>query len=307
MQFGLPGGTNFGDVSKATSFPQNLRLGTILSHVRPSLHPRYHPFTPLSHTCRIYNLAQSTPSYYRSALPNCTIATMGRPQLPAIHCNHPSPRFFSFRRRVRLYPHYRLSLISSFRATALYNAVKKQFGLHSYLLPLALPRKPPPPPVPVPALLPRLPPPPTSEHAPKNMSPTPAVPTNHSILNTISMAETDIQQTARFTREFVVMSLLPWMEKCVLEWNENVRSARELCIVNGLVFVSFQQPGDYHHGFFLLRADYSVRHHPHRRRRLSHLLDLLVRYRLLRPTEGLCHLHKRVVWQSLQLSWATSS
>ena len=36
------------------------------------------------------------------------------------------------------------------------------------------------------------------------------------------MAEGDIQQTARFAREFVVMSLVPWMEKCVLEWNENV-------------------------------------------------------------------------------------
>jgi hypothetical protein len=36
------------------------------------------------------------------------------------------------------------------------------------------------------------------------------------------MSETDIQQTARFTREFLVMSLVPWMEKCVVEWNENV-------------------------------------------------------------------------------------
>jgi hypothetical protein len=36
------------------------------------------------------------------------------------------------------------------------------------------------------------------------------------------MAENDIQQTARFAREFLVMSLLPWMEKCVVEWNENV-------------------------------------------------------------------------------------
>lgn len=41
-------------------------------------------------------------------------------------------------------------------------------------------------------------------------------------LNTLSMGEKDIQQTARFTREFVVMSLVPWMEKCVMEWNENV-------------------------------------------------------------------------------------
>jgi hypothetical protein len=36
------------------------------------------------------------------------------------------------------------------------------------------------------------------------------------------MAENDIQQTARFAREFLVMSLIPWMEKCVVEWNEQV-------------------------------------------------------------------------------------
>jgi hypothetical protein len=37
------------------------------------------------------------------------------------------------------------------------------------------------------------------------------------------MEENDIKHTARFTREFVVMSLVPWMEKCVLDWNETVR------------------------------------------------------------------------------------
>jgi hypothetical protein len=41
-------------------------------------------------------------------------------------------------------------------------------------------------------------------------------------LNTLRMEEKDIQQTARFTREFLVMSLIPWMEKCVVEWNEAV-------------------------------------------------------------------------------------
>jgi hypothetical protein len=35
------------------------------------------------------------------------------------------------------------------------------------------------------------------------------------------MSDKDIQQTARFTREFLLMSLIPWMEKCVVEWNEN--------------------------------------------------------------------------------------
>jgi hypothetical protein len=208
---------------------------------------------------------------------------------------------------VRIHPYYFyfLCLICS-RATALYNAVKKQFGLHSYLLPLALPRKPLPPPVPVPALLPRLPSPTTSESAAKHMSPTPA---NHSILNTICMAETDIQQTARFTREFVVMSLVPWMEKCVLEWNENVRSGHEF-LASGSISVSFHRPGGCHHVCFLLLADYLVPHHPRHLRRLCHLLGQLVRCQLLQPTEGLeglSRLHKSVAWQSLQLSWATSS
>lgn len=44
----------------------------------------------------------------------------------------------------------------------------------------------------------------------------------------LRMADVDIRQVGRFTREFVTMSLVPWMEKCVVEWNENVRS--------GLVF-----------------------------------------------------------------------
>jgi hypothetical protein len=165
-----------------------------------------------------------------------------------------------------------LCLICS-RATALYNAVKKQFGLHSYLLPLGLP-KPLPAPVPVPALLPRLPPPPTPESTSNNVTPTPktasspAVPTNHSVLNTICMAETDIQQTARFTREFVVMSLVPWMEKCVLEWNENVCSSHDFCVVNGSISVSFHRLGGCHHVCFHLRADYLVPRRPRPRQHL---------------------------------------
>ena len=36
------------------------------------------------------------------------------------------------------------------------------------------------------------------------------------------MGERDIAQTAKFVRELVTMSIVPWMEKCVLDWNENV-------------------------------------------------------------------------------------
>ncbi|KAF8973873.1 ER-golgi trafficking TRAPP I complex 85 kDa subunit-domain-containing protein [Flammula alnicola] len=127
--------------------------------------------------------------------------------------------------RYTLIIHPQHSPLSDEEAGALFNAVKKQFGLHSYLLPLGLPRTPPPP-VPVPALLPRLPPPPSPDSPPQQdqSAPTsPHTPGSPTILNTLRMEERDIQQTARFTREFVVMSLVPWMEKCVIEWNENVR------------------------------------------------------------------------------------
>lgn len=46
--------------------------------------------------------------------------------------------------------------------------------------------------------------------------------------NTLRICEQDIQKLARFTREFVVMSLVPWMEKCVVEWNEAYSSSRRL-------------------------------------------------------------------------------
>lgn len=121
-------------------------------------------------------------------------------------------------------------------ATALYNAVKQQYGLNLYLLPLTLPRTPPAP-RPVPALMPRLPPlsdPGSPEVYRRGPPPTPATPNNPNgldpryVLNTLRMEETDIQQTARFTREFVVMGLIPWMERCVVDWNEAYASTRRL-------------------------------------------------------------------------------
>ncbi|KAF9462100.1 ER-golgi trafficking TRAPP I complex 85 kDa subunit-domain-containing protein [Collybia nuda] len=124
-----------------------------------------------------------------------------------------------------VHPHN--SPLSDEEAGALFNAVKKQFGLHSYLLPLALPQ-PPPSAVPVPALMPRLPPHPSLKSSSSTSMASPDLPTHPNSLNTLRMAEIDIQQTARFTREFVVMSLLPWMEKCVVEWNENFSSTRRL-------------------------------------------------------------------------------
>ncbi|KII93831.1 hypothetical protein PLICRDRAFT_36073 [Plicaturopsis crispa FD-325 SS-3] len=165
--------------------------------------------------------------------------------ITALHSRIPDfpPWVDSTHIRCTLIIHPRDSPLSNEEAGALFNAVKKQFGLHSYLIPLELP--PSPTPVPVPALVPRLPPP-SPEYDPPEVpfgipsTPMPATPlhtvpphpdtgaTSTVPLATLKMCEQDIQQTARFTREFVVMSLLPWMEKCVVEWNENYSSTRRL-------------------------------------------------------------------------------
>ncbi|KAF9527818.1 ER-golgi trafficking TRAPP I complex 85 kDa subunit-domain-containing protein [Crepidotus variabilis] len=156
--------------------------------------------------------------------------------ITALHArnNHFPPWVDTNYLKYTLIIHTQDSPLSDEEATALYNAIKKQYGLHSYLLSLALP-SPPPAPVPVPALLPRLPAHPETDST-NPLSPN--VPlaggsenvnvNSATVLNTLCMAENDIQQTARFAREFVVMSLVPWMEKCVLEWNENFSSTRRL-------------------------------------------------------------------------------
>ncbi|QRW04932.1 ER-Golgi trafficking TRAPP I complex 85 kDa subunit [Ceratobasidium sp. AG-Ba] len=45
---------------------------------------------------------------------------------------------------------------------------------------------------------------------------------------TIHMAEEDLQSTNRFVREFVTQSLIPWMERNVVEWNEAYVATRRL-------------------------------------------------------------------------------
>ncbi|KAF9244569.1 ER-golgi trafficking TRAPP I complex 85 kDa subunit-domain-containing protein [Melanogaster broomeanus] len=108
--------------------------------------------------------------------------------------------------------HPRESPLSDEEAGALFNAVKKQYGLNAFLLPLSLPS---PLPQPVP------------QNGSLLLGPDSTASTSET-LNSLRMSEQDIQQTARFTREFVVMSLVPWMEKCVLEWNETYSSSRRL-------------------------------------------------------------------------------
>lgn len=100
------------------------------------------------------------------------------------------------------------------RTESLYNAVKKQHG-NSHLLKLALP-SPPPSGVPSAAILPRLP------NIPENSGPdTPQLQAQAESFD-IKMIETDSESTAKFVRELVVESLIPWMGRCILEWNEAV-------------------------------------------------------------------------------------
>ncbi|KAJ3844312.1 ER-golgi trafficking TRAPP I complex 85 kDa subunit-domain-containing protein [Lentinula raphanica] len=131
--------------------------------------------------------------------------------------------------RYTLIVHPKESTLSDEEAGALFNAVKKQYGLHSYLLTLDMPN-PPPAPVPVPTAKPRLPVVgDSSEMSTKPMDTSTrsgvSIPSG---VNTLRMNEKDIQHTAKFTREFLVMSLIPWMEKCVMDWNENFVSTRRL-------------------------------------------------------------------------------
>ncbi|KAL4266576.1 ER-golgi trafficking TRAPP I complex 85 kDa subunit-domain-containing protein [Pleurotus pulmonarius] len=127
--------------------------------------------------------------------------------------------------RYTLIVHPQNSSLTDEEAAALLNAVKKQYGLEVALLSLELP-KPPPPAVPVPALLPRLPPPhlPSSPNSASKSAPF----AYHGGPNTLRLGEKDISQTAKFMKDFVVASLVPFMEKCVQDWNESFSSNRRL-------------------------------------------------------------------------------
>jgi trafficking protein particle complex subunit 8 len=59
-------------------------------------------------------------------------------------------------------------------------------------------------------------------------------------VNTLRLSEQDIQRTAKFVREFVSMSLVPWMEKCVADWNENVIPASHVLGPHVDSFICFQ-------------------------------------------------------------------
>ncbi|THH11203.1 hypothetical protein EW145_g824 [Phellinidium pouzarii] len=136
--------------------------------------------------------------------------------------------------RYTLIVHSKNSLLNDDEANALYNAVRKQYGLNTYILRLALP-SPPPPPVSIPALYPRLPATPYQDGAQvkeKGVSGQVLSPTlengSGELGYMIRMCDSDIQAIAQLVRELVTTGLIPWMEKCVINWNEAYSSNRRL-------------------------------------------------------------------------------
>ncbi|KAH8120206.1 ER-golgi trafficking TRAPP I complex 85 kDa subunit-domain-containing protein [Phellopilus nigrolimitatus] len=125
--------------------------------------------------------------------------------------------------RYTLIVHSENSVLSDDEANALFNAVKKQYGFNTYFLRLALP-SPPPPPVSVP--------PHGSSVKQRDVAGQVSSPISVNgpgeAANTIRMCDSDIQAIAQFMREFVTAGLIPWMEKCVVDWNEAYSSTRRL-------------------------------------------------------------------------------
>ncbi|KAI0697133.1 ER-golgi trafficking TRAPP I complex 85 kDa subunit-domain-containing protein [Cytidiella melzeri] len=201
----------------------------------------------------------------------CAVSTFAANPLQALQDMHSRPLDFppwvdNTHLRYSLIVHPSNSPLSDSIAESLVNAVKKQFGLHTYLLSVSLP--PVPPLRPIASPVPRLPPLSTMELSPvptsdipagiSSMLPGPTTPSNKPATltpnapgtpsltvqpgtpsqhpqspvplrgNTLALSDNDIQQFSRFVREFVVMSVLPWMEKCVMEWNESYSSSRRL-------------------------------------------------------------------------------
>ncbi|KAF8324689.1 ER-golgi trafficking TRAPP I complex 85 kDa subunit-domain-containing protein [Cantharellus anzutake] len=108
-------------------------------------------------------------------------------------------------------------------AVALLNAVKKQFDLNTHLLqlPSSLEKVN----VRIPFASSRLSPPLDVSRSPEIRRPKLE---RRTVVMEITMSETDAQNTQRFVREFVTVSLIPWMERYVIEWNNAFSSTRRL-------------------------------------------------------------------------------
>ena len=51
---------------------------------------------------------------------------------------------------------------------------------------------------------------------------------DHAITSFNTITPHNLEQFSIFLREFVTMNLVPWMEKCVVDWNESVSFALHL-------------------------------------------------------------------------------
>ena len=76
------------------------------------------------------------------------------------------------------------------------------------------------------------------------------------------MTEADAQAVGKFVREFVTTALLPWMERNIIDWNENVRS---FPIMLGIPpdYCSSMQPVVYPLGSSRRQNDFLVELRPH--------------------------------------------
>lgn len=108
------------------------------------------------------------------------------------------------------------------------NATKKQYGLHCHLLTFNLAKPATPKQLkPLPAQVPPL----SSFPVSPEKKPQPPLPPmlngagvngGAGTLDVLSLSDEDTVSASRFMREFVTQSLVPWMERMVLEWNEVV-------------------------------------------------------------------------------------
>ncbi|KAG8949630.1 hypothetical protein FRC04_008376 [Tulasnella sp. 424] len=126
-----------------------------------------------------------------------------------------------------VHPNNRSSLTQD-ETTALMNATKKQYGLHCHLLSLNLstpqtPRQLKPSPPELPSLLQT---PAVNSERGGVLPHTNGV--NGASTEVLNLSDEDTVNTARFIREFVTQSLVPWMERCVMEWNETYSNSRRL-------------------------------------------------------------------------------
>ncbi|KDN42910.1 hypothetical protein RSAG8_06436, partial [Rhizoctonia solani AG-8 WAC10335] len=108
---------------------------------------------------------------------------------------------------------------------ALLNAVKKQHGAHTHLMCWSLSGSS--------TTNPFIPPPPQLPPPPNGVTETPSSPqfddlTKGVELDSTVLGDDDLQSISRFVREFATQSLIPWMERSVVDWNEAYVATRRL-------------------------------------------------------------------------------